>query len=940
MHNSQAETRMHSRIIPGKDSAFVSAPTQEPTIPPPHEQRHQPAIPAELSGAGTWTVAGAEEASDTSALYASQLPSHGTTQYNSQAQRHLTRLSQVSSNGILDAKKLLSTPADLNSRRDSLFNASTPSIRCRGSFVSEPSSSVDSEASFENVQFETHTDVSSSLRPVIEVQDDSTAEGAEEVRADDINVNSEDTPNEISASAYGSWPDPNRPYTDSLGPPGQISTGGASPALSIISDAGHQQQLRQKQTASPSPHQCLQEYQEEDASDSSSTCPLAFELQEQIFHALVRNERKDAHIPSWGFLPQEQLYRVVNSNSVARKLSTDLSYRYTSEQIKTYASTVCNEPEVVRKGKKKLKSFQKIFAILVMVEMSSAICHFLDEDVSDIDLPLIPTWKHGRIVGLCRWDPSGVPSTPPLQCFRRALWSPVKLRNFEQEQWTMLAPFFSQGEDGEIKHYVLQDKHILPFLAAPDAEADKAQYGGFSKVTMVHIHPDHHNFKDNMLCERGFAIKQLYEKDREAFRREVNILKKFSGPHSHKHIVSLLATFEQRGKFHLMFYRAGGDLFKYWKELEPDPEFNYANALWMAKQCAGIADGLMKLHNHLTFTIREADMGEQDVQKPAGDRRAKVKIIDPILHVRSDSFQLNGVCVRPSSPTWNSQSQNTSARPVPRGLPLNAVLIEEERFGRHGDINPGNILWFHDSPISGETQKGTLKIADFGQAELNSAHSRTRPRDVANTMTYRPPECDIQPKIIRQSYDIWCLGCVYLEFVTWMLGGKQLLTQFGKRRVAHDRHLNSESDIFFEFIENSDTAGLEVRIKPAISKFIEKLHRHPKCTTYFHELLVMIQHDMLIVESKDRKSCMQVKQNLEDMYKRCEEDTEYVSMPMPWLNGSKLMSEPLSSSMKVEMTEEAELKIAENLHAFPLSRLQRRRTGLKEQHRGISAPEL
>ena len=74
---------------------------------------------------------------------------------------------------------------------------------------------------------------------------------------------------------------------------------------------------------------------------------------------------------------------------------------------------------------------------------------------------------------------------------------------------------------------------------------------------MVRIHQDHHGFPDKKLCDRGFAIKQqLYASDRDAFEREIAILKLFRAERSHKHIVSLLATYEQFRKFHLIFYRA------------------------------------------------------------------------------------------------------------------------------------------------------------------------------------------------------------------------------------------------------------------------------------------------------------------------------------------------------------------------------------------------
>ena len=84
-------------------------------------------------------------------------------------------------------------------------------------------------------------------------------------------------------------------------------------------------------------------------------------------------------------------------------------------------------------------------------------------------------------------------------------------------------------------------------------------------------------------------------------------------------------------------------------------------------------------------------------------------------------------------------------------------------------------------------------------------------------MTYRPPECDLQPKIIRQSYDIWCLGCVYMEFVTWMLGGVKLWNDFAKKRLTWDVFLSTKTDTFFEIVKNEDT-DVRVMVKEAVTK--------------------------------------------------------------------------------------------------------------------------
>jgi hypothetical protein len=84
-------------------------------------------------------------------------------------------------------------------------------------------------------------------------------------------------------------------------------------------------------------------------------------------------------------------------------------------------------------------------------------------------------------------------------------------------------------------------------------------------------------------------------------------------------------------------------------------------------------------------------------------------------------------------------------------------------------------------------------------------------------------------------------------------------------------------------------------------------------------------------------SCDQVHSALAFMHKQCRKDESYASKATPWTD-SKLTAGALPPSVKVDMSEEAEHKIAEHL---PLSHVQafslRRRPTFLEQH---SAPDF
>lgn len=119
-------------------------------------------------------------------------------------------------------------------------------------------------------------------------------------------------------------------------------------------------------------------------------------------------------------------------------------------------------------------------------------------------------------------------------------------------------------------------------------------------------------------------------------------------------------------------------------------------------------------------------------------------------------------------------------------------------FGRHGDIKPANILYFHSEKRNQDTY-GTLKLCDFGSSSIGTSPLNMEPSDKVPRATpvYRAPEFDIEPGKISRLVDIWSLGCVFLEFVTWMVSGQDGLDQLAARRLDTTPGCPSR-DAFFE----------------------------------------------------------------------------------------------------------------------------------------------
>jgi serine/threonine protein kinase len=120
---------------------------------------------------------------------------------------------------------------------------------------------------------------------------------------------------------------------------------------------------------------------------------------------------------------------------------------------------------------------------------------------------------------------------------------------------------------------------------------------------------------------------------------------------------------------------------------------------------------------------------------------------------------------------------------------------------RHGDIKPENILWYQkEKADAGDHKKhlGVLQIADFGGVEvIADTEPETGSDWIRYSPTYRPPELDINTNVSCAS-DIWSLGCIFLEFVTWYLSGWEAAEEvFPTLRLAEGGHDGFREDTFF-----------------------------------------------------------------------------------------------------------------------------------------------
>jgi serine/threonine protein kinase len=253
------------------------------------------------------------------------------------------------------------------------------------------------------------------------------------------------------------------------------------------------------------------------------------------------------------------------------------------------------------------------------------------------------------------------------------------------------------------------------------------------------------------------AVKRLHRNVPEAFENESTILRKLSSRHhDHSHLITLLATFEQHGYKYLMFPWAECDLENYWKRGDHEKDERFT--LWLVRQCQGITEAISRIHRYNTTSGTS------------------------ILYRKFNE---------------TSAIESVAARPRTHDPPRQRHPLTLS--GRHGDIRPQNILWYHDPYVAQDL--GTLKLSDFSSARFrditNMPEDRSDNSSAMSSTRYISPECRMPEANPSVQCDVWALGCVFLEFICWYHAGYDGLMKFKEHcAIGHD------SDSFFTILRS------------------------------------------------------------------------------------------------------------------------------------------
>jgi serine/threonine protein kinase len=212
------------------------------------------------------------------------------------------------------------------------------------------------------------------------------------------------------------------------------------------------------------------------------------------------------------------------------------------------------------------------------------------------------------------------------------------------------------------------------------------------------------------------------------------------------------------------------------------------------------------------------------------------------------------------------------------GIATALDLLHKTLNCRHGDLKPLNILCFTED---GET---VLRISDFGIARIHNTQTIFRKAATSTlglTQSYQGPEVEFErvnknvhlPR--SRKYDIWSLGCIFLEFAIWLLCGAKTIEEF-----AHARGVNpSSTESSVPLYEVTDKASKAARVHQLVSWTIERmLCDDPRCKgdTALRALLYLIKDQMLQPEVENRPSAREIGEQLEKIVQKAEQNADYL----------------------------------------------------------------
>lgn len=277
----------------------------------------------------------------------------------------------------------------------------------------------------------------------------------------------------------------------------------------------------------------------------------------------------------------------------------------------------------------------------------------------------------------------------------------------------------------------------------------------------------------------------------------------------HRNIVTHLATWTQDERFYILFPYAECNLREYMRE-RPFGKPTNQNVLWLLLQFLGLADALRVIHN---------------MESPSSSVDTNSGLLAPAQQARKSAW--------------------------------------------HHDLKPENLLYYREPGA----KHGRFVIADFGSGKVSTYRSGSiNTHSATGTPTYEPPEAEYEGATSRP-YDVWSMGCVFLELLIWAVLGLESLEEFeGEREDKRfpDAPSASRDDSFWQF------TGKKFQLRASVLLWFRKLSEADREELEpFQAALQSVRDLVMVMLNTDRErriKAVNLWNTLESVYKQTKRD--------------------------------------------------------------------
>lgn len=174
------------------------------------------------------------------------------------------------------------------------------------------------------------------------------------------------------------------------------------------------------------------------------------------------------------------------------------------------------------------------------------------------------------------------------------------------------------------------------------------------------------------------------------------------------------------------------------------------------------------------------------------------------------------------------------------GLAGALVVLHQDNY-RHGDLKPENILIFNN-----QDQPDMWKIADLGLAKFHIDPTRNRRGPTSTrhgTVSYEPPEFLLDDQPTSRLYDIWSMGCIILQLITWLLYGIEGVEDLTERTLNRFR---KESTFWNQSWTGGDWS--EQIVHEQVESHMDRILGDPIGSEAIKDLLKVVRSKLLVVQ--------------------------------------------------------------------------------------------